>query len=35
MIVFIIAGGKLNPEFAKGFIADHSFDKTGQGCIMP
>ena len=28
MIVFIIAGGKLNPEFAKGFIADHSFDKT-------
>ena len=28
MIVFIIAGGKLNPEFAKGFLADHSFDKT-------
>ncbi|WP_028243555.1 thiamine diphosphokinase [Pseudobutyrivibrio ruminis] len=28
MIVFIIAGGTLNPDFAKGFIADHSFDKT-------
>ena len=28
MIVFIIAGGDINPEFAKGFIADHSFDKT-------
>ena len=28
MIVFIIAGGDINPEFAKGFIADHSIDKT-------
>ena len=28
MTVFIIAGGDINPEFAKGFIADHSIDKT-------
>lgn len=28
MIVFIIAGGDINTEFAKGFIADHSFEKT-------